>query len=38
MFPLKGFYHYGIVASDFEKTLEELSENLGDNFAYKLSI
>ena len=25
MFPLNGFYHYGIVASDFDKTIEELS-------------
>ena len=33
MFPLKGFYHYGIVASNFEKTLEELSQNLGLEWA-----
>ena len=33
MFPLDGFYHYGIVASDFDKTVEELSSNLGLEWA-----
>jgi hypothetical protein len=33
MFPLNGFYHFGIVASDFDRTIEELSENLGLEWA-----
>ena len=32
MFPLDGFYHYGIVASDFDKTVE-ISLNLGLEWA-----
>lgn len=33
MFPLSGFYHFGIVVSDFDKSLEELSNNLGIEWA-----
>ena len=33
MFPLSGFYHFGLVVSDFDQALDELSSNLGLEWA-----
>ena len=33
MFPLSGFYHFGLVVSDFDGALDELSSNLGIEWA-----
>ena len=34
VFPLSGFYHFGLVVSDFDQALDELSSNLGLEFSY----
>ena len=33
VFPLSGFYHFGLVVSDFNQALDELSLNLGLEWA-----
>ena len=33
VFPLSGFYHFGLVVSDFDQALDELSSNLGLEWA-----